>query len=334
MKDTYYFSHDYNPTSDPKIQALIGEHGAVGYGLYWRIVEMLHEEGTHKLPCKKYIYLALAKQMSLDVDTVELVIKCCIELCELFNSDGIMFWSERVLRNIGKRNEISTKRSEAGKRSAELRKSLASDEQNSTNVEQVSTSVQQNSTKERKVKEIKVKENKENKNKDNKENLPTNLFGDESKDEGKINKVELVRKLYNETFKDVLPSVIKITGKREKAVNAILKEFSIEKIKEAFDLVMHSDFLKGKTERKFACNFDWIFNSDNFVKILENKYKNREELSIDKKQGLSEHEEIYEGKRTYVRYDVRHVIPDNAPPRPSAYHNYAPHNNSWVYVNQ
>ena len=157
MKDTYYFSHDYNPTSDPKIQALIGEHGAVGYGLYWRIVEMLHEEGTHKLPCKKYIYLALAKQMSLDVDTVELVINCCIELCELFNSDGIMFWSERVLRNIGKRNEISTKRSEAGKRSAELRKSLASDEQNSTNVEQVPTSVQQNSTKESKVNERKEK---------------------------------------------------------------------------------------------------------------------------------------------------------------------------------
>ena len=163
MKDTYYFSHDYNPTSDPKIQALIGEYGAVGYGLYWRIVEMLHEEGTHKLPCKNYIYLALAKQMSLDVDTVELVINCCIELCELFNSDGIMFWSERVLRNIGKRNEISTKRSEAGKRSAELRKSSASDEQNSTNVEQVSTSVQQNPTKERKVKENKVNENKEKK---------------------------------------------------------------------------------------------------------------------------------------------------------------------------
>ena len=167
MKDTYYFSHDYNPTSDPKIQALIGEYGAVGYGLYWRIVEMLHEEGTHKLPCKKYIYLALAKQMYLDVDTVELVVKSCIELCELFNSDGIMFWSERVLRNIGKRNEISTKRSEAGKRSAELRKSSASDEQNSTNVEQVSTSVQQNPTKERKVKENKVNENKEKKENNN-----------------------------------------------------------------------------------------------------------------------------------------------------------------------
>ncbi len=156
MKDTYYFSHDYNPTSDPKIQALIGEHGAVGYGLYWRIVEMLHEEETHKLPCKKYIYLALAKQMSTSVEQVEIIVKCCIELCELFVSDNELFWSERVLRNIEKRTEISNKRSEAGKKSAELRKI-------STNVEQVSTSVQQNPTKERKVKENKVNENKENK---------------------------------------------------------------------------------------------------------------------------------------------------------------------------
>ena len=156
MKDTYYFSHDYNPTSDPKIQALIGEHGAVGYGLYWRIVEMLHEEGTHKLPCKKYIYLALAKQMSTSVEQVEIIVKCCIELCELFVSDNELFWSERVLRNIEKRTEISNKRSEAGKKSAELRKI-------STSVEQVSTSVQQNPTKERKVKENKVNENKEKK---------------------------------------------------------------------------------------------------------------------------------------------------------------------------
>ena len=156
MKDTYYFSHDYNPTSDPKIQALIGEHGAVGYGLYWRIVEMLHEEETHKLPCKKYIYLALAKQMSTSVEQVEIIVKCCIELCELFVSDNELFWSERVLRNIEKRTEISNKRSEAGKKSADLRKI-------STNVEQVSTSVQQNPTKERKVKENKVNENKEKK---------------------------------------------------------------------------------------------------------------------------------------------------------------------------
>ena len=156
MKDTYYFSHDYNPTSDPKIQALIGEYGAVGYGIFWRIVEMLHEDELHKLQCKKYIYLALAKQMLTSVEQVESIIKNCIDTYELFKTDGDFFWSERVMRNINKRTELSNKRSKAGKMSAEMRK-------NSTSVEQVSTSVQQNPTKERKVKENKVNENKENK---------------------------------------------------------------------------------------------------------------------------------------------------------------------------
>ena len=160
MKDTYYFSHDYNPTSDPKIQALIGEYGAVGYGIFWRIVEMLHEDELHKLQCKKYIYLALAKQMLTSVEQVESIIKNCIDTYELFKTDGDFFWSERVMRNINKRTELSNKRSKAGKMSAEMRK-------NSTSVEQVSTSVQQNPTKERKVKENKVNENKENKENNN-----------------------------------------------------------------------------------------------------------------------------------------------------------------------
>lgn len=156
MKDTYYFQHDYNPTSDPKVQALIGECGAVGYGIFWRIVEMLHEDELHKLQCKKYIYLALAKQMLTSVEQVESIIKNCIDTYELFKTDGDFFWSERVMRNINKRTELSNKRSKAGKMSAEMRK-------NSTSVEQVSTSVQQNPTKERKVKENKVNERKEKK---------------------------------------------------------------------------------------------------------------------------------------------------------------------------
>jgi len=58
MKESYYFSHDYEPTSDPKIAALLGEFGAVGYGIFWRIVEMLHSSKDHQIPKKKYIYSA------------------------------------------------------------------------------------------------------------------------------------------------------------------------------------------------------------------------------------------------------------------------------------
>jgi len=38
MKKTFYFSHDFEPTSDPKIQALISEYGGLGYGIWWRII--------------------------------------------------------------------------------------------------------------------------------------------------------------------------------------------------------------------------------------------------------------------------------------------------------
>ena len=34
MKKTFYFSHDFEPTSDPKIQALISEYGGLGYGSF------------------------------------------------------------------------------------------------------------------------------------------------------------------------------------------------------------------------------------------------------------------------------------------------------------
>lgn len=158
MKDTFYFQHDYSPMSDIKMQAFIGEHGAIGYGLFWRIVEMLHEEDTHKLCHKQYVFIGLAKQMSTSVEQVQLVVEQCINVFELFASDGVYFWSERVMRNIEKRNSLSEKRSSAGKKSAESRKKL-------TSVEQVSASVEQIPTKERKEKEIKEKEIKDKKEK-------------------------------------------------------------------------------------------------------------------------------------------------------------------------
>jgi hypothetical protein len=149
-KETYYFQHDYEPLSDLKLSALVGEFGAVGYGLYWRIVELLHSESEHKLAHKKYNYSALAKQMLTSVEQVENMLNYAIEVCELFCSDGEYFWSNRVLRNIDKRNVIIEKRSFAGKMSAEKRKKATHDEH-------MLTHVQQNSTKESKVKEIKEK---------------------------------------------------------------------------------------------------------------------------------------------------------------------------------
>ena len=245
MKDTYYFQHDYNPTSDPKVQALIGEFGAVGYGIYWRIVEMLHEDELHKLQCKKYIYLALAKQMLTSVEQIESIIKNCIDTYELFKTDGDFFWSERVMRNINKRTELSNKRSKAGKMSAEMRK-------NSTSVEHVSTSVEQNTTKERKVNEIKVKENKEEYNILSEQKVP--------------NELTLFEK-FNIWLKKEAPNVLKIKNQ--------LTEQQFEKLKltynskQIMDIVLNLDNFKDAPKKYTNVNrtiTNWLQRENNKLK--------------------------------------------------------------------
>lgn len=152
-KDTFYFSHDYSTTSDPKIQAFLSIYGATGYGVFWRIIEMLHEDQNHKLPFKKYIFVAIGFQLNVDADIIEQMIKCLINDVELFKSDDDYFYSIRVLNNMDKRKSIIEKRSIAGKISAEKRAlNKTNDQQNSTHVEQKPT------------KEIKPKENKPNEN--------------------------------------------------------------------------------------------------------------------------------------------------------------------------
>lgn len=120
-KESFYFPHDYEPTSDPKIQALIGEYGAIGYGIFWRIVEMLHSNPEHKLPLKPYMISAIAKQMLTSVEQIQTIIKYCADVCELFISDGEYIESHRVNSNFAKRAELSEIRSLAGKASANAR---------------------------------------------------------------------------------------------------------------------------------------------------------------------------------------------------------------------
>lgn len=149
VKESFYFAHDYEPTADPKLQALIGEYGATGYGIFWRIVEMLHADQSHSLPMKPFIFIAIARQMLTSVEQIESIVKYCITTCELFIEKDGFIYSERVNRNIEKRMEISNKRSIAGHIGAEMRK-------------QTQAIAKQTQAKSSKGKERKVKEKKEN----------------------------------------------------------------------------------------------------------------------------------------------------------------------------
>lgn len=73
-----------------------------------------------------------------------------------------------------------------------------------------------------------------------------------------------------------LPSVKSLSEARKKAIRARLNSYSIEDIHEAFRKSENSDFLKGKNNRNWQANFDWIIKDANMAKILDGNYDNHE----------------------------------------------------------
>jgi hypothetical protein len=71
MKQTYYFSHDYNSRNDRKVKNLLMKHGVAGLGVYWCIIEMLYEENGY-LPesdCER-----IAFELRTDINLVKSVV--------------------------------------------------------------------------------------------------------------------------------------------------------------------------------------------------------------------------------------------------------------------
>ena len=82
-----------------------------------------------------------------------------------------------------------------------------------------------------------------------------------------------------ELYHDLCPKMAKVEkliGKRRGFVRARFLEHGIEKITTALRLSGESDFLNGKNDRLFKADLEWIMRPENFIKILEGKYGNRE----------------------------------------------------------
>jgi len=153
MKDAYYFSHDANARRDPKCSALLSEYGCLGYGVYWGIIEILHEQGG-KIKKFPKLYEGIAHQFYIGVDELTKLIDAMLGDYQLLLQDENYIWSDRVLRNIEERKSKYLNKVEAGRiggiRSGETRKT-----------KQNEAVLEANEQKESKVKESKGKERKE-----------------------------------------------------------------------------------------------------------------------------------------------------------------------------
>ena len=103
-KDAYYFPHDSNARNDEKCMYIIGKYGLQGYGLYWVLVESMHEQEDGKLTCA--LLDGFANRYNIDITVLKQIYNDAITI-SLFVTDDIKYWSERVLKN---KDELAQKR--------------------------------------------------------------------------------------------------------------------------------------------------------------------------------------------------------------------------------
>lgn len=64
--------------------------------------------------------------------------------------------------------------------------------------------------------------------------------------------------------------------KRHTMLNARIKEYGFNTVLEAIDNISKSNFLKGQNNRSWVATFDWFIKPNNFVKVLEENYTDKE----------------------------------------------------------
>jgi hypothetical protein len=246
MKEAFYFQHDYESSNDPKIIALMGKFGAAGYGIYWRIIEILHSEPDHRLKKKQYMFEAIAKQMLTDVNQVIDLLEYACTVCELFEQDEQYLWSNRVLRNFQAREKLSIKRRLAGQKGGKSAKNNVNENQNKALGKQMLDFALQKETKEIKEKEIKEKEIKENKIKESMSPEGSRTFS-ENEDETFLKEVEANEDL---SLDGDFEKEKKVPAKKRKRTQfEILQQVHIPFETEEFERAW-VEWLKYRTERK------------------------------------------------------------------------------------
>lgn len=225
----YYFSHDVNASTDPKIVAMMSECGTISYAWWWLLIEKLAISEDYKLPFKKYTFIALDKELGMNTENERplnknerplnenerplnenernffcsnksfLFINSLISDFELLECDDKYFWSPSLVRRQEERKSKYEKKQEqrrlAGIKSGEARRKK---EQNRTTVEQNRTTVEQNEQKKRKEKKI---NNIERDTRAREDENPLSMFENEKQNN------KAVYELYMKSIGDISPVI-------------------------------------------------------------------------------------------------------------------------------
>ena len=82
----------------------------------------------------------------------------------------------------------------------------------------------------------------------------------------------------------------KISENRKKAIAARWKEYGqdLNIFRELFEKAEASPFLKGRNDRNWTADFNWLMNSGNMAKVLEGKYTDNRQQTPGRQQAQPE----------------------------------------------
>lgn len=90
---------------------------------------------------------------------------------------------------------------------------------------------------------------------------------------------------------------LRITEKRKRVINNLLKEYSAEEVLQAMEKVHTSSFLQGNNKTGWQISFDWFINKSNFLKVLEGNYDDKTSSEI-KNNNISANQKFGTGTKT------------------------------------
>lgn len=309
-----YFSHDVDMRNDLKIRGLRRQFGNDGYAVWCYLLEILTDSEDLCVDID-----AMGDLLAADFDIERELLFEIIEYCTtvgLLIKDGSMLYSKRHRERIKGVLDKAQQKSERGRKAVMARWGKTSME--NTDETDTDTDVLQPNTN-------KSKEDKTREEKTRKEKIEYPCDG--------------VVKLWNEICTS-LPKVMRLSDARRDKVKARLREWGdtdpkkmLDNARSLFLRIERSDFLTGRSGKWKGASFDWIFDSrNNWIKVMEGNYDNvrgsgSNAPSSTNNLGVGEYIDG-NGNRTYG--SGKAIIPQDAPPRPSARHSWNASNNQWI----
>ena len=298
-KDSYWFSHDSNAKDDPKCMLLMDQLGLEGYGIYWVLIEILRDQKDLTYPMA--LISAIAKRYGTSEQKVSAVVTS-FGLFEI-NEEGNFYSPSLIERVLDLRTKQDARRAAALKanmdrwRREKEKKQLPNGQENDQDGQDNNPSGLQSESERNPngvrtesdfipiIIENNIKENNIYKpngfcaNKAENSDEQDRLFEDKQEDlcnDSVLTPEELVS-LWNSGCGEC-SKVTRMTDKRRQKSKLRIKEFGKTRIEQLaiFEKVLsnvrESDFLQRKWS---AFGFDWLIdNSDNWVKVYENVYRN------------------------------------------------------------